>query len=163
MFPQAAGMRVVRVLVRQQAGDGQRLARSRGEGEDAAEGIFIDKKITRCESEAVFGKDAVIFKAIFAMQRAVNRAFLSAEIVRRDKDGLAYFETNVEMSGILKLVIDIAAQIRDVPTHSQRLQRTQHSAGIEFPGMIGIVQIAVWGKIVMRNHKKLRHGYPHAF
>src|SRR5712692_8833632 len=41
MFPQAAGVRVMRVLVYEITGDGLRRGRSRREGEDAAEGMLM--------------------------------------------------------------------------------------------------------------------------
>ena len=117
-----------------------------------AERVFIDEKITSAQSQPVFRHEAAVFKAIFAMQRAIDDAFLAAKIIRRDKHRFAYDEADVEMGGVLKLVIDVAAQVGDVPAHAQWLQRAQHSAWIKFPGMVGIIQVAKRREIVLRNH-----------
>ena len=79
------------------------------------------QKVTRCEGQPVFRHKAGIFKAIFAMQRAVDDAFLAAEIIRSYQYGLAYLQADAEMSGVLKLVIGIAAQVGYVPAHAERL------------------------------------------
>src|SRR5438105_15457499 len=86
------------------------------------------------------------------MQMADDSTTMTLEIFGRYQDRFANRQAERKMGCILKLVADVATEIGHVPTHSQRRQRTQHSTRIEFPGMVGIVQIAVWGKIVMRNH-----------
>src|SRR5439155_27109680 len=53
---------------------------------------------------------------------------------------------------ILELVPYVTSHIRHVPAHAQRLQRTQNSARVEFPAMIGVIQVAMRGKIVVGNH-----------
>src|SRR6202048_1564777 len=77
---------------------------------------------------------------------------MALEIFGCYQDRFANPQAEHKMGCILKLIAHITAKVGDVPTHSQRRQRTQHSARIELPGMVGIIQIAVWGKIVMRNH-----------
>ena len=146
-------MRIVRMLVDQVTGHGQRRGQSRRERHNAAKRIFIHQEITGAEGQPVFRHDAAIFKAIFGMQRAMNSAFLAAEIIRCDKYRLAYFQAYVEMRGVLKLVIHVAAQVGYVPAHTERLQRAQHPTRIEFPRVVGVIQVAVRGEIVLWNHR----------
>src|SRR5947209_6443365 len=91
------------------------------------------------------------------MQMADDSTTMTLEIFGRYQDRFANRQAERKMSCILKLVADVATEIGHVPTHSQRRQRTQHSARIEFPGMIGIIQVAVWGKIVVGNHRTFLH------
>src|SRR5581483_6175870 len=62
------------------------------------------------------------------------------------------FQPNGEMGAILKLVVDIAAQVRHMPAHAERLHRAQHPARIELPRVVGIIQVPKRGKIVLRDH-----------
>ncbi len=56
------------------------------------------------------------------------------------------------MSRILKLVKHIAAKVGYVPAHAEGSQRTQYTTGVEFPGVIRVVKIAIRGEIVVRDH-----------
>src|SRR6266566_6390453 len=91
------------------------------------------------------------------MQMADVSTTMMLEIFGRYQDRFANRQAERKMGCILKLVADVATEIGHVPTHSQRRQRTQYSAGIELPGMIGIIQIAVWGEVVVGDHRALLH------
>src|SRR5512135_591527 len=65
---------------------------------------------------------------------------------------ITYFQTNAQVSRILKLITRIAAQVRNMPAHAQWNPRAQHTAWIKLPAMIRIVQIAMRSKIILRNH-----------
>ena len=157
MFPQTAGMWIVRMQVNQVTGNGQWLARGGRERHYAAQRVFIDQEITRRERHPIFRHETAIFKAIFGVQLAVDRTFLATKILRRDQHKMVDLQSNREVSRILKLVINIAPQVRHVPAHSQRSHRTQHPAGIEFPGVIGIIQVPMWGKIIVGDHRSFLH------
>src|ERR1051326_1437056 len=77
---------------------------------------------------------------------------MAAEVLGRDEYQVVDFHSYGEMGSILELVACIAAEIGYMPTHSQRRQRTQHATGVEFPGVIGIIQVAMRGKIVVGDH-----------
>src|SRR5258707_12864053 len=95
-----------------------------------------------------------IGKTIFGVQRTGNRATMKAKILGRNQYQVIDLHANCEMSSILKLVIYITAQIWRMPAHAQRLERAQHTAWIELPGGIGIIQNDVWGTLVVRNHAR---------
>src|SRR5579872_2788896 len=95
---------------------------------------------------------AGILKAIFGMQTAANSAFMTAKVFRRDENHIVYLETDSEVRSILELVVDITAKIGNMPAHAKGWKRAQNATGIEFPRMIGVVEIAVGGEVVMWNH-----------
>lgn len=57
------------------------------------------------------------------------------------------------MSGVLKLVAHVGAEIQDVPAHTQRAQRTEHAAWIELPAMTRVFQVAMRGDMIARDQK----------
>src|SRR5579859_6453864 len=104
MLPQAARMRVMRVLVHKVAGDGHGLLRAGREGEDAAQGMFVDEEVTGGERQLIFGDRAGILKAIFGVQVADNATFMAPEVLGRDKQGFLYFEADLQVCTVLKLI-----------------------------------------------------------
>ena len=91
------------------------------------------------------------------MKLAVDDAFVVAKVFGCDEYLIVYFEANREMGCILKLVADVAPEIGHMSAHAQRLQRTQHPARIEFPAVVGVIQVTVGSKIVMGDHHAFLH------
>src|SRR2546422_3137411 len=87
------------------------------------------------------------------MELAVDCAFMAAKVFGSHKHKVMNLQADGEMSGILKLVMYIAAKVGYVPAHAKRLERTQYAAGVEFPGMIGVINIPIGGVIIMGNHR----------
>src|SRR6266516_2532014 len=150
MFPQTAGMRIVRMLVHEITGHGKRRSGGRRKSQDAAQGVFLHQEIACSERQAKLWNDAAIFKTAFRVQLAVNHALLTAEIVRRDKHAIANLEPEHEMSRIVKLVPHVASEVGHMPAHAKRGKRTENSTGVELPGVVGIIEVAVRRKIVVR-------------
>jgi len=122
VFPEAAGMGIVGMLVDEVAGYGQGIFGRCREGEDAAEGVFLDEKIAGGESEIVLGDDAGIFEAIFGVQVTGDGAVVVLEVFGADEEGFAEVEAEVEVGGVLKLVAYVAAEVGNVPAHAKRWQ-----------------------------------------
>ncbi len=115
-------MGIVGMLVDEVAGYGQGIFGRCREGEDAAEGVFLDEKIAGGESEIVLGDDAGIFEAIFGVQVTGDGAVVVLEVFGADEEGFAEVEAEVEVGGVLKLVADVAAEVGNVPAHAKRWQ-----------------------------------------
>src|SRR5437660_9707910 len=117
--------------------------------------MLIDQKIASGQCQSMLCNSTGIFKTVLCVQMAHNRAAMMFEISGSNQDCFANFEANLQMSGVLELVANIAPQVRHMPPHPQGRQRTQHAAGVELPAMIGVIQISMWGEIIMGNHYPL--------
>src|SRR5260221_14667902 len=95
---------------------------------------------------------AGIFEARFRMELAIDGAFMTAEIFGRNEYQVVDVEPNHEMGSILELIQYVAPQVGHVPTHTEGGQGTQDAAGVEFPGVIRVVEITVGSEVVMRDH-----------
>src|SRR5579864_4386355 len=80
MFPQAAGIGIVGMLVDEVAGYGQWIFGRGRDSEDAAEGVFLDEKIASGEREVVLGDGAGIFEAVFGVQVARDSTVVVLEV-----------------------------------------------------------------------------------
>src|SRR5215472_3621220 len=120
MLPKSAGMRIVRMLMHQVAGHGQRM-RSRGrESEDTTQRVFIDKKIACSECQIVPGYGTSILKAIFGVQVTDDGTPMTFEVFSSDQYCVLHLESKREVCSILKLVAHIAAQVGHMPAHAER-------------------------------------------
>src|SRR6266446_1218546 len=152
MLPEPTSMRIMRVLMHQVTGHRYGVLCSCREGEDTAQRVFINEKITCGEGQAVSGYSAGIFKASFRVQMADNGAAVTFEVFGSDQYRPVNLEANGEVCGILKLVAHVATEIGHVPAHTQGGQGTQDAAGVEFPGVIRVVEITVGSEVVVRDH-----------
>ena len=124
MFPQTAGVRIVRMLVHEITGHGKRRRRGRRKSQDAGQGVFLHQEIACSERQAILRNDAGIFKTAFRVQLTVDDALLTAEIVRRDKHAPMNLEPEHEMSRIVKLVPHVASEVGHMPAHAKGGKRT---------------------------------------
>ena len=86
------------------------------------------------------------------MQRAFDNTSVASKVFGSNEHRVIDFQPNREMGGILKLVMHITSQVGHVPAHAKRGQRTQHSTRVDLPTMIGVVEVAVRGEVVVRDH-----------
>src|SRR5258708_18748682 len=100
---------------------------------------------------------AGIFEARFRMELAVDGAFMTAEIFGSNEQQVIDVEPNHEMGSILELVQYIAPQVGHVPAHTKRGKRAQHAARVELPAVVGIIQVAMWGKVITGDHRTFLH------
>src|SRR6266516_891493 len=114
--------------------------------------MFMHQKIARSERQAVFWDKTGIFKTIFRMKLAVDSAFVAAKVFGSDKHKVMNLKPDGEMRGILKLVMHIAAKVRCMPAHTKRFQRTQDATWVEFPGMVGVINIPIGSENIVRDH-----------
>src|SRR5579883_1174412 len=112
---------------------------ARLERENTPQRMFRDQKIADGQCHLILWDHTGVLKAVFRMETALDKAIMTLEILRGDQHTLAYFQTKREVGGIVKLVAHVAAKVGDMPAHSQRRQRTQDAAGIQLPGMVGII------------------------
>src|SRR5689334_3754977 len=61
------------------------------------------------------------------------------------------------MSRILKLVPHIAPKVGDMPAHAEWGDGAHYAAGVELPAMVGIIQVAMRGKVVTGDHCTYLH------
>src|SRR5438034_1516339 len=114
--------------------------------------MFLNEKITRSERQVVLWDDAGILEAILGVQVAHDDTVMPVEVPGGHQYKVSYFQPDHHMRAILKLVAGIAPQVGNMPAHAQRGQRAQHTTGIEFPTVVGIIQVSMGGKIVVGNH-----------
>src|SRR6266436_7040492 len=100
---------------------------------------------------------AGIFEASFRMELAIDCALMTAEIFGSNEHQIVDVEPNHEMGSILELIQYVAPQIGHVPAHTEGGQGTQDAAGVEFPGVVGIIQVAMWGKVIAGDHCTFLH------
>ncbi len=91
------------------------------------------------------------------MQLAVYNALLTAKIVRRNKHTVMYIHPKREMSRILKLIPYVAPEVGYMPAHTEWGDGAHYAAGVELPAMVGIIQVAVRGKVVAGDHDTFLH------
>jgi len=152
MFPQAAGRRIMRVQVCEVTGNRERLTPPCGEREDTAHGMFLDEKIARSKRQIILWNDASILEAIPGVQVAHDDTMMTIEIPRSQQREFPYFQPDHQMRRILKLIACIAPEVGNMPAHAEWRQRAQDSAGVEFPTVVRIIQVPMWGKIIVRDH-----------
>src|SRR5258708_6840198 len=100
---------------------------------------------------------AGIFEASFGMELAVGRAFMPAEIFGRDEYEVVDVGSNREMGRILELVQYVTPQVGQVPAHTKRGRRAQRETRVELPGVVGIVEVAMWSKVIDGDHRAYLH------
>ncbi len=91
------------------------------------------------------------------MELAVDRAFMPAEIFGRDEYQVVDVESNREMGSILELVQYVTPQVGHVPAHTKRGKRAQHATRVELPAVVGIIQVAMWSKVIAGDHRTYLH------
>src|SRR6266566_5430416 len=119
--------------------------------------MFLDEKIACGECQTIARYKAGIFEAILGVERTVDGTAMTTEVFASDEYQVVYFQSHCEMGGVLELVAYVASQVRYMPAHAQGSHRTQYATGIEFPGVIGIIQVAMWGEVVVGDHRALLH------
>src|SRR6266699_3401269 len=157
MFPQTACMWIVCMLVNEITGHRKRSGRGRRKGQDAAQRVLLHQEIACSERQAILWNDTCVFKAAFRMQLAVHDALLTVKIVRRDKHAIMNLEPEREMSRILKLVPYVAPEVGYMPAHAEWGDGAHYAAGVELPAMVGIIQVAMRGKVVTGDHDTFLH------
>jgi hypothetical protein len=61
------------------------------------------------------------------------------------------------MSRILKLIPYVAPEVRYMPAHAEWGDRAQYAARVELPAVIGIIKVAMRGKVVAGDHCTFLH------
>src|SRR5207248_2570119 len=92
MFPEPAGMRIMRMPMKQITGHRQLLRSCGREGDHTSKSMLLEEKIASGEFELMLGYQARIFEAILRVQVAGNNAMVSLKVFRRDHDLLVYTE-----------------------------------------------------------------------
>lgn len=77
---------------------------------------------------------------------------MKAEVFRSDQDEIVDFQAQREMCGILELIVHVTAEIGIMPAHAQWRQGTHDPTGIELPGVVWVIQVAMRRKVVVRDH-----------
>src|SRR5437763_16739040 len=77
---------------------------------------------------------------------------MAAEVFGSDQHQVVDFQSYGEMCSILELVAYVAAKVGHMPAHSKGSHRTQYATRVEFPGVIGIIQVAMGGEVVVGDH-----------
>src|SRR6266487_1832596 len=114
--------------------------------------MFLDEKIAGSERQIILRDDTGILEAILGVQVAHDDTVMLVEVLGGHQYKVSYFQPDHHMRAILKLVASIAPQVGNVPAHAQGRQLAQHTAGIEFPTVVEIIQVPMGGKIVVGNH-----------
>ena len=77
---------------------------------------------------------------------------MAAEVFGSDQYQVVDFQSYSKMCSILELVAYVAAKVGHMPAHAERSHRTQYATRVEFPGVIGIIQVAMRGEVVVGDH-----------
>jgi hypothetical protein len=138
--------------VEQITGHRQLLWSRSGKGKNAPKSMLLDEQIASSEFQIVLGHEAGVLEAILCMQVAGNGATMSLKVFRSDHDLLPYTQPEWEMSSILKLVPYVAPEVGYMPAHTEWGDGAHYAAGVELPAVVGIIQIAMRGKVITGDH-----------